>query len=63
MEQEDDGGVKVFWPWLTGMCMGVGLMVWTKGLSSSQSHLLEFYIIGCVVGLAAAGIASMGGKA
>lgn len=53
--------MKTFWAWLAGMCMGVGLMVWTKGLSSSQDRLLEFYLIGCAVGLTAAGIASMGG--
>ena len=48
--------MKIFWPWIAGMCMGVGLMVWTKGMSPSQAHLMELYGIGCVVGLAAAGI-------
>ena len=52
--------MRTYWAWIVGMCMGVGLMVWTKGLTASQVHLLELYGIGCVVGMAAAGIAAIG---
>ena len=59
------GAVKIFWPWLAGMTTGVGLMIWTKGISASQVHLLELYGVGAIVGMAAAAIAAApwaGGK-
>lgn len=52
------GAVRVFWAWLAGMTMGVGLMIATKGVSSSQVHLLELYGVGVIVGMAAAAIAA-----
>ena len=50
--------MKIFWAWLLGMTMGVGLMIATKGVSSSQVHLLELYGVGVIVGMAAAAIAA-----
>lgn len=50
--------MRIFWAWLTGMTTGVGLMIWTKGISASQVHLLELYGIGVVLGMAATVIAA-----
>lgn len=57
--------MRIFWAWLVGMTMGVGLMLATKGVSASQGHLLELYVVGVIVGMAAAAIAAApwaGGK-
>ena len=50
--------MRIFWAWLVGMTMGVGLMIATKGVSASQVYLLELYGIGVVLGMAAAAIAA-----
>ena len=50
--------MRIAWAWLIGMAMGVGLMIWTKGVSASQVHLLELYGAGVIVGMAAAAIAA-----
>lgn len=50
--------MRTAWAWLIGMTMGVGLMIWTKGVSASQVHLLELYGTGLIVGMAAAAIAA-----
>ncbi len=50
--------MRIFWAWLVGMCLGVGLMIATKGVSASQAHLLELYGVGVIVGMAAAAIAA-----
>lgn len=50
--------MKIFWAWLIGMCLGVGLMIATKGVSASQSRLLTLYGIGVVLGMTAAAIAA-----
>ena len=52
------GAMKIAWAWLIGMTTGVGLMIWTKGVSASQAHLLELYGIGVVLGMAATVIAA-----
>ena len=57
--RENGGGaMRIFWAWLIGMTTGVGLMIWTKGVSASQVHLLELYGTGVIVGMAAAAIAA-----
>ena len=50
--------MRIFWAWLAGMTMGVGLMIYTKGVSASQIHLLELYGAGVVLGMAVAAIAT-----
>ena len=52
------GAVKIFWAWLIGMCLGVGLMIATKGVSASQAHLLEMFGAGGLLGMTAAAIAA-----
>lgn len=50
--------MRIFWAWLVGMTMGVGLMIATKGVSSSQAHLLELFGAGVLLGMTAAAIAA-----
>lgn len=50
--------MRIFWAWLVGMTMGVGLMIATKGVSASQAHLLTLYGVGVVLGMTAAAIAA-----
>ena len=50
--------MRIFWAWLIGMCTGVGLMICTKGVSSSQAHLLELFGAGVLLGMTAAAIAA-----
>lgn len=50
--------MRIFWAWLVGMCLGVGLMIATKGVSSSQAHLLELFGAGVLLGMTAAAIAA-----
>ena len=53
---EGNGGgcMRIAWAWLIGMTMGVALMIATKGVSASQTHLLEMFVAGAVLGMAAA---------
>ena len=46
--------MRIFWAWLVGMTMGVGLMIATKGVSASQAHLLTLYGVGVVAAVLAA---------
>lgn len=50
--------MRIFWAWLIGMTMGVGLMIATKGVSASQGRLLTLYGVGVVLGMAEAAIAA-----